>query len=128
MTINGTPGNEFDSGAVAVTSSSTYVEICTIQAAGRPLSIHGDAGAGGALAHLKLTSSPVLGGTHKDLAEDTDFATATTSIPRCQPSNPHAKAGGGTFQMKLDAGQGEYTIYAKKVSGDTTLRIRGRVL
>jgi len=128
ITIGGYSGDEFDTTAQVVDDDTDYVQIATIQAAGRAVVLLGDVGAGGALAALKISASPVLAGTHVDLLEDADFSTEVAAMPWCLPATPHTTAAGGAFALKLDAGAGEYTIWAKKATTDTTLRIRGRIL
>lgn len=119
----------FDAGTAAVTDAAAWVAVALIQAQGRELLLQGDVGAGGALAHLKITLALAMGSAvadHKDLAVDTDLATATTAIPYVLGTAIHQTAAGGSFVLRLAAGAGEYMVWAKKAAGNTTLRIRGQ--
>jgi hypothetical protein len=118
---------QVDSGAVAVTDAGSYVEVCRIQAEGRPVLIRGVVGAGGAIAHLKIAQSVVQAGDVNDVAEDAGLATATVTIPYILGSTIHETAANGSFQMKLASGAADYVVYAKKATDNTTVRIVGRV-
>jgi hypothetical protein len=125
------PGGQarFDTAAVAVTDATNYVEVATIQASGRGVLLRIDVGAGGAIAHLKITqAADDLASDHNALAEDTDFASATVAVPYVLGSSIHQTAAGGSFQIRLAAGAAEYKVLAKKATNNTTVRVRGRFL
>lgn len=126
----GPQGSEksFDSGAVAVTNAVLYVEVARIQADGRPILVQVDVGSGGAIAEFMVAQSVLQGATTRPLASNTDFATPTVAVPYVLGSAVHTTAAGGSFQVKLDSGAGDYVVYAKKSTTDTTVRVSGRVL
>ncbi len=121
-------GNAFSTGAVAVTDAATYVEVARIAADSRPILIRCEVGAGGAIAHFKISQSVARDASVNTLAEDTDFATATNAMPYILGSTVHQTAANGSFQVKLDSGAADYVIYAKKAVGNTTVTVTGRVL
>jgi hypothetical protein len=125
----------FDLGAQPVNSTSAWICVGVVQArvgnigqagnGARPIAVQGLVGAGGALAHFKITQAAVVGGAHNDLAVDTDFATGTEAIPICLPSSPETTAAGGSFQVELAGGAAEYGFWAQAASATTTLEILG---
>jgi hypothetical protein len=118
----------FDSGAVAVTDASNYVEVIKVQAEGRPILIQVTVGAGGAIAHLRIQQAVVQGGAMNVLAEDTDFNSPSVAMPYVLGSTVYQTAANGTFQVKLDSGAADYCVCVKKATTDTTVRVIGRAL
>jgi hypothetical protein len=91
---------------------------------GRPLFIEGDVGSGGPLSGLRVTWASTSGGTHTDLAVDSDFDTATMLFPYISAA-PYNTAASGTFKLLMAAAPAELMFYAK--GSGTTLTIGGSV-
>lgn len=121
---------KFDTGVITIDDSSNYVEAMRMNIHGRGgrVSIQGDVGAGGALAHLKICANAVTAGKDEKVKEDTDFNTLD-SVLVGSTANPHTTSGSGQFYIQLEDMQPveELTIFAKKSSATTTLRLRGNV-
>jgi hypothetical protein len=127
---------QFSKDAVTVDDDTDYVEVLRLAVPRRTgagpvrgeLSILGVVGAGGALAHLKLTAAVNSGGTHFDLIEDADFATATDVLIRAS-ATPHQTAAEGSLDLLLAriGAYAEIGLHAKKSSADTTLAPSGRI-
>ena len=113
---------------VAVTSSSDWVRICQITPKGHKVIFCGEVGPDGALGHLRVTQAATDVGVHNTLVEDTGLNAATDAIPYCIPTNAYITAASGTFQFLVDSGAVEVSIWAKKASDDTTLKISGSIL
>lgn len=122
---------DFDSGAVACSDTTNWVLIYTLAADGKLASVEVDVGAGGAIAHFKVSQAAVRGGTHRDLAVDSDFAAATDAIPLIIPPDSatpvYQAQASANFQLELASGAQEYGLWAKAASTATTVRARGRV-
>lgn len=116
--------DEQSAAAVSVDNASTYVLVATIICP-KPgqLAVSGAVGSAGALAHLKMTSAAIIGGTHSDDAEDTDFNAGAEFIPSAT-TDPHTTSGSGVFKLRIrTAGRPEIAFYAKKASATTTLTL-----
>lgn len=111
-----------------IDDASNYVEAFKIKAESRPVILHVMVGAGGALGALKVTQTLVSGGTHKDLFVGADFGTPNVALPWVLGTNIHLTAANGTFQLRLESGAWEYTIWAKKATSNTTMILEGRAL
>jgi hypothetical protein len=131
-------GGALDTGAQAVTSTSSYTAL------GGPIILGGGKksallelviGAGGAIAHLKFTRAATVGGTHRIWLEDTDFNTATDELIDCvvagaSPPNAYQLAANGVAQFKLDEldGIAEIQVWVKAASTATTAQMTGLVV
>ena len=126
VTMGGYPGGEFDSGAVVVNDAVDYVEVCRIQAAGRPVVLRLTAGVA-AIDALKVGQAAVQAAAAVDLAVGTDLNAAVDAIPYCVPAigGAPAIAIGGVHEVKIDSGAADLVISAK--GANTTLRVQGRV-
>ena len=104
--------------AQPVTNAGTYDLLATVSLRSATLlTITGSVTGTGPLTGLKLSTSAIPNGTHKDRLVDTDFNTATRLLPFSTP-NPHTTASGSTFQFTLDAtGIAEIKLYAKSTNG-----------
>lgn len=106
---------EFDGGAVAVTGSD-FVLVGRIPANGRPVSLRGVVGAGGALADAKIALAAVSDGGATDWNPGDSFTPVKTT------------AAGGSFYLFLETGAADVLVYAKKASADTTVQLTGTIL
>jgi hypothetical protein len=116
----------FDTGAQPVNSTTVWQPIgrlCGVR--GRKILIEGIVGAGGAIAHFKVTRAAFQDGNHLQLMADTDFNTGTEDLQDAIPPNLYQTAAGATFQIFLNANGHEYAFYAQAASSNTTLQIRG---
>jgi|SRR5581483_3152442 len=122
---------DFDSGNINCSDTANWVLIYTLAADGKPASVEFDIGAGGAIAHFKLSQAAIRGGTHRDLAVDADFGAASNAIPVIVPPSSttpvYQAQAGATFQLALASGFQEYGFWAKAASTATTVRATGRV-
>jgi len=126
---------QFDSGPIVVNDSNNWIQVAIIQLNGVKdeglLTLI--VGAGGALAHLKLTRADKVGGLHVDFMVDTDFNVATDEMLDCivpgsgPPPAINQLAAGGIGQIRLSKmlPVGELGIWAKKSTSDTTLQVTG---
>ena len=103
-----------------VTNAGTYDLLATISLRSATLlTITGSVTGPGPLTGLKLSTSAIPNGTHKDRLVDTDFNTATRLLPFATP-NPHQTPSGSSFQFTLDlTGVAELKLYAKSTTGAT---------
>jgi hypothetical protein len=104
--------------AQPVSNAGAYDLLATLSLRSATLiTLTGIVSAPGPLTGLKLSTSAVPNGTHKDRLVDTDFNTATRLLPFSSP-NPHQTASGSSFQFELDAtGVAELKLYAKSTNG-----------
>jgi hypothetical protein len=125
-----------DTGATTINDASNWIQV-----GGAPIVLGGGklaalltliCGAGGALAHFKLTRADTIGGTHVDWLVDADLNTATDemldcTVPGVSPPNIYQLAAGSKGQIKLEKLQGvaEIGVWAKKATTDTTLEVTG---
>jgi hypothetical protein len=119
---------QFRTPTVAIDDPANFTSVDLIEIdpmyRGRPLFIEGDVGSGGALSGLRLTWASISGGTHTDLAVNSDFDTATMLFPYISAA-PYNTSAGGTFKLLLAAAPAELMFYAK--GSGTTLTIAGSV-
>lgn len=119
---------QFRTPVAAINNANTFVPVDLIEIdpihRGRPMFIEGDVGVGGALSALRVTWAATSGGTHTDLAVNSDFDTATAIFPYISTA-PYATAAGGTFKLLMSVAPAELLFYAKGTG--TTLTIGGSV-
>ncbi len=135
LNAQGYGASPIDTGATTINTTSAWVQV-----GGAPITMGGGktgalltiiTGSAGAIAHLKLTRTESIGGTHVDWLVDTDFNTATDEMIDCitgsTPPNIYQLALSSRGQVKLAElrGVGEIGIWAKKATADVTLQVLG---
>jgi hypothetical protein len=126
LTINAQgPGSNAVSTPVPVTDDTNWVATHLIQVGGEKRGglITILVGAGGAIAHFKISRAAAPGGTHIDWLTDADFNAppAPAAIEVLPATGISALAGSANGQIKLHSlgGVQELKLWFKKASADT---------
>lgn len=128
MSPNDLNRGEFDTGAVAVAGTSTWVQVLRLeldpQVHTRRTVLTGLVG-GNAITGLKVTRAAVRGGVHVDVAVDADLDEPNVEVQAAFPASAYTTGAGGRFQITLNnCGVAEWGMWAKAASA-TTVQTNG---
>ena len=131
MSILLSNSGSFQTAAAVINSTSAYVLVDTILVPpgkrGKPFTLKGTVGSGGALAGLQFTEAASAEDAHYPLLQDSDFNSPTALMPFAT-NNAHQTPAGGRFILRFTSAPPEFAIWAKAAAANTTLQVSGTIL